>query len=269
MAADTTSKVKILLEVCVDSVESALAAVRGGADRLEVCGNLGFGGGTTPSIGLLRSIQSATPGIPIMAMVRPRVGDFLYSTSEIEVMLEDIRAFKRHSVQGVVFGVLTEEGSIDVEKTKLLVGEASPLEVCFHRAFDLTGDVYRAFGDILSISGITRILTSGQGVSAPASLEVLASLMQSAKSQSETPGLRQLRILPGSGINASSIKKVCDVLLPQGLREVHLSGGQWIDGNMAFRPGGMGMGAGGDREWAIWRTSEESVQAVRTFLDSL
>ncbi|KAG9314098.1 CutC family-domain-containing protein [Chiua virens] len=109
---------KLTIEVCIDSVESAAAAVRGGANRLELCSNLGYGGGTTPSIGLLRSVKKAVPNIPIMAMVRPRAGDFVYSEGELDVMLQDISVFKEHGVQGVVFGALTASGDVDESKVK-------------------------------------------------------------------------------------------------------------------------------------------------------
>lgn len=96
------------------------SAIRGGANRLELCGNLGLGGGTTPSLGLLKAVQKAVKShnIPIMVMIRPRVGDFLYSDSEMEVMLEDIQIFSKHGAQGFVFGVLTREGRVDIERTK-------------------------------------------------------------------------------------------------------------------------------------------------------
>ncbi|KAF5388520.1 hypothetical protein D9757_004690 [Collybiopsis confluens] len=113
----------ILFEICIDSVESALNAVHGGASRLELCGNLGVGGGTTPSLGLFKTVHKAIKpyNIPVMVMIRPRTGDFLYSDADMEVMLEDIRAFKELDVQGFVFGVLTREGRVDVERTRMCV----------------------------------------------------------------------------------------------------------------------------------------------------
>ncbi|KAG5721723.1 hypothetical protein E4T56_gene13584 [Termitomyces sp. T112] len=117
----------ILIEVCVDSVESARNAAHAGADRLELCANLGLGGGTTPSLGLLKSVQKVV-GLPIMAMIRPRTGDFCYSDQELEVMLEDIRVFKEHDVRGIAVGVLDKDGRVDAERMKSILDEALPLE---------------------------------------------------------------------------------------------------------------------------------------------
>ncbi|EIW64165.1 uncharacterized protein TRAVEDRAFT_41581 [Trametes versicolor FP-101664 SS1] len=114
------STTRITIEVCIDSVESALAAIRGGADRLELCGNLGLGGGTTPSLGLFKAVREATPdGMPIMVMVRPRTGDFLYTDAEFGIMREDIKAFKEARADGVVLGILHKDGGIDTSRTKV------------------------------------------------------------------------------------------------------------------------------------------------------
>ncbi|KIJ66244.1 hypothetical protein HYDPIDRAFT_109238 [Hydnomerulius pinastri MD-312] len=264
MAVSTRDQLlKLTIEVCVDSVESALAAVQGGANRIELCGNLGLGGGTTPSIGLLKAVQRAVDA-PIMAMVRPRTGDFVYSEDELGVMLEDINAFKECRVQGVVLGVLTSDGTIDVEQVQRLVSVAKPLEVCFHRAFDMTPDPKDAFGKLSKIQGITRVLTSGHGQSATSdeALETLASLLESAR---YTP----IGVLPGSGINASTVPALCKALLPHGLKEIHLSGGKWVDGASSHRREGMGMGVGGAGEWGVWRTDRDAVRKVRELVDSL
>jgi len=118
----------LILEVCVDSVQSAISATRGGADRLEVCGNLGIGGGTTPSLGLVRAIQKALPHLPIMAMIRPRAGDFFYTQEELDVMLEDIRLFKSVGIAGVALGALNPDGTVDVLRTRMLVEAALPMQ---------------------------------------------------------------------------------------------------------------------------------------------
>ncbi|KAI0059409.1 hypothetical protein BV25DRAFT_1889658 [Artomyces pyxidatus] len=255
-----STRSQITVEVCVDSLQSAANAVNGGADRLEVCGNLGLGGGTTPSMGLVQAIQRKFPETPLMVMVRPRTGDFCYSSSEFDVMLEDVGLFNNIGVAGVVFGVLQSDGKVDIQRTKSLVDLAWPMKVCIHRAFDMTPDAMEAYDAISQISGVTRILTSGQGASAPSSLPILRSLLERAQHSGPS-------ILPGSGISPKTISTVLDALLPMGLTEVHLSGGHWREGEMAHRPIGMGMGVGGDGEWGIWQTEESIVREVRHTVD--
>ncbi|KAI0368863.1 hypothetical protein BV20DRAFT_947357 [Pilatotrama ljubarskyi] len=260
------SSQRITVEVCIDSVESAIAAIRGGADRLELCGNLGLGGGVTPSLGLFRAVREETPdGMPIMAMIRPRPGDFLYTDAEFRVMREDVKAFKEAGADGVVLGILQKNGKIDLARTKMLAEEAAPMQVCFHRAIDMTSqDILTAHLEISSIPQITRILTSGQAPSAPepSALPTLRTLLRNA---SRMPASAQ--VLVGSGINAHTAGPLLAELLPCGLREVHLSGGEWIPSAMEFRREKMGMGLRGECEWAIWRTSEEKVRAVRELVD--
>ncbi|KAF7307151.1 Stearoyl-CoA desaturase [Mycena indigotica] len=218
---------------------SNISAVQGGANRLELCGNLGVGGGTTPSLGLLKAVQQVVD-VPIMAMVRPRIGDFLYTPAELDVMIQDIRIFKENGVAGVVFGALKADGHVDMDATRRLVNEAGPLQVCFHRAFDMTPDPSQAFHDIASIEGVTRILTSGHEPTALEGLETLKSLCRQAN--------KHLNILPGSGINAATVRRVLEALLPLGLTELHLSGGSWVEGGMVHRRGKMGMGVHDVRE---------------------
>ncbi|TBU40016.1 copper homeostasis CutC domain-containing protein [Dichomitus squalens] len=281
----STSPQSLTIEVCIDSVESAIAWVTlaatnhpllssalsirahlGRADRLELCGNLGVGGGTTPSIGLFKQVRAAIPGTPIMVMVRPRTGDFFYSEAELEVMKEDIRAFRDAGADGVVFGILNKDGRIDVDHTQSLAQEAGDMQICFHRAFDMSSqDVLTAHLDISKIPQVTRILTSGQAPTAPspAALPKLRTLIRTA---SHMPA--SATILVGSGVNAQTIGPLLKELLPCGLREVHLSGGSWVASEMEFRRPQMGMGVGGDGEWGIWRTSEERVREVRSIVDA-
>jgi len=271
MAALEPDTHPVLIEVCVESVESALAAVRGGADRLELCGNLGVGGGTTPSVGLFKRVKQAVPAVPLMVMIRPRTGDFLYSPAELDVMIEDIRTFKSLGAEGVVFGVLRANGWIDVESTQRLAIEASGMEVCFHRAFDMTPDPAdemdsdAPLNQLAQIPNITRVLTSGRNPSAPDSIRTLRGFLRYAQvlsAEHRTP-TNPLGILPGSGINPSTVPQLLYDLLLLGLREVHLSGGSWVEGGTEFRRDGMGMGVSGSGEWGIWRTNEESVRQVR------
>ncbi|KAJ3787154.1 copper homeostasis CutC domain-containing protein [Lentinula aff. detonsa] len=259
----------ILIEVCIDSVESAMSAIRGGANRLEVCGNLAMGGGTTPSLGLLKAVREAVESfqVPIMVMIRPRTGDFLYSESEMQIMIEDIRIFNENGVEGFVFGVLTEEGRVDVARTKRLVEASFPARVCFHRAFDMTRDPMEAMIDIMRIGGISHILTSGQGKSASQSLEILASLLKATRNSQDQSS--SLTIMPGSGINPNTVGHVVNTLLPLGLSEIHLSGGSWMEGGMSFRREGMGMGVGGKGNWGIWRTDEGVVREVKAQVEAM
>ncbi|KAJ3984809.1 copper homeostasis CutC domain-containing protein [Lentinula detonsa] len=258
----------ILIEVCIDSVESAMSAIRGGANRLEVCGNLALGGGTTPSLGLLKAVQEAVESfqVPIMVMIRPRTGDFLYPESEMQIMIEDIRIFNENGVEGFVFGVLTEEGRVDVARTKR--GSIQWL-VCFHRAFDMTRDPMEAISDIMRIGGISRILTRQaqfSRVHPSQSLEILASLLKATRNSRDQSS--SLTIMPGSGINPQTVGHVVNTLLPLGLSEIHLSGGSWMEGGMSFRREGMGMGVGGKGDWGIWRTDEGVVREVKAQVEA-
>ncbi|KAL1757281.1 copper homeostasis CutC domain-containing protein [Schizophyllum commune] len=233
----TLSRTRIAIEVCVDSVESALNAVHGGADRIELCGSLGVGGGTTPSLGLLKCVRRAVNGVPIMAMVRPRSGDFVYTEDDMDVMLDDIRIFKRHGARGVVIGVLRPNGTVDVKRTKRLVDEALPMQ------------------------GTCSSITIGHGPTAPGSIPVLRQLLN--RISDGTPWA--LSILPGSGISPDTAGEVLEALVPHGLTELHMSGGVWEEGTMDFRRPDMGMGAGS--EWGVWRTQADRVRAVRAIAD--
>ncbi|CAE6522237.1 unnamed protein product [Rhizoctonia solani] len=264
----------IILEVCVDSLESASAAVEGGAHRLEVCGNLPLFGGTTPSLGLVRLIQKYFPSIPLMVMIRPRVGDFVFSAEEIETMLEDISAFRTLGVHGVVVGALLPDGSVDREGCGRLAAAALPMQITFHRAFDLTADPNQALKDVASIPGITRILTSGHAtprVYEPASLERLTELVVSVPPSTLSASRQNkgshnitdatLRIVPGSGINPQTIGRVFSAV-GELVDEYHMSGGSWIDkpthasGGEEFQMGPRGY------EWAVWKTDANQVRGV-------
>ncbi|PPR01930.1 hypothetical protein CVT24_001269 [Panaeolus cyanescens] len=258
----------LLIEVCVDSVESAIAAVKGGADRLEICSNLGIGGGTTPSFGLVTAIQKAVD-IQLMIMVRPRVGDFVYSKNEIEVILNDIKLFKQlEGLRGFVVGALTPDGRVDIESMKKIVDEILPLEVSFHRAFDMTRSAKEALQDISDIGGIARVLTSGHKSKAIDGLSTLESLFKQRKELVDDD-VWGLTIMPGSGVNASTIPILFKQLVPLGLKEIHLSGGEWISSSTKYKRSGLGMGASSDTEWQVWRTKEAAIKEARRVADEL
>ncbi|MBL7973072.1 MAG: copper homeostasis protein CutC, partial [Prolixibacteraceae bacterium] len=155
----TTNSGTLIFEACVETLEDAVAAEQRGANRIELCSALDQDG-LTPSAELtMQCVQNLS--IPVMAMVRPRGGDFVYSEAEIRQMESEIEFFKQSGVAGVVFGLLTRDGAIDVENTKRLANLALPLEVTFHKAIDYSADIFESFQELNEVDGITRVLTSG------------------------------------------------------------------------------------------------------------
>ena len=197
------------VEICVDSVESAIASARGGAERLELCSALSEGG-ITPSSGLIRVVRAAVP-IQLFVIIRPRGGNFVYSDSELDVMRKDILAVKALGVNGVVLGVLTRDDEIDQARTRELIELARPLQVTFHRAFDVCRNMDRALEDVIA-SGADRILTSGGKTDAMSGLSAIAAFQQKAG--------QRVRIMAGGGIRASNVRTI---VLQTGVREVHTS----------------------------------------------
>jgi copper homeostasis protein len=188
---------KCLLEISVETLEAALAAERGGADRIELCGDLPLGG-VTPGADLVRTVR-AQVGIPIFAMIRPRAGDFVYSTTEFAAMKRSTVGAKESGMDGVVLGVLTKDHRVDAARTRELVELAKPLPVTYHRAFDETADLHQALEEVIQ-SGAKRILTSGGSKSAQAGAGVLAKLIEAAG--------ERIVIVPGAGISSANIVEV-------------------------------------------------------------
>ena len=186
-----SSKPIIPLEVCCGSAEDAIAAYRGGAFRVELCSDL-FHGGLTPSMGTLKTVQKDAPALSVMCMVRPREGGFCYTATEFDVMLADAAAFAEAGAQGVVFGFLHEDGTIDAERCKKLLSVLpASCERVFHRAFDLTPDPFATMEKIIEL-GFTRILTSGQKPTVPEGVRLIRELTEKAGDRIE--------IMPGAGI---------------------------------------------------------------------
>lgn len=197
----------VLVEAAVESLDDALAAVSGGADRLELCANLSVGG-TTPDQSLIESVLRRVD-VPVFAMIRPRGGSFVYAAVEIDHMRRDIEMALDLGVAGVVLGALDSANHVDVERTQSLVGVAGGQRVTFHRAFDRTPDV-RAAADALMSLGVARVLTSGGAATASDGAATLGSLVEHVGGR--------LAILAGGGVRANNVR---DIVQRSGVREVH------------------------------------------------
>jgi copper homeostasis protein len=198
---------KYVLEISVESVEAALAAERGGAERVELCGSLSIGG-VTPSAEVMRAIRGQLR-IPIFTMIRPRPGDFVYSATEFAAMKVEIGSAKKVGMNGVVLGILDSKRNMDVARTRELVELARPLPTTFHRAFDECGDLLQTLEDAIR-TGASRILTSGGAPTALEGAAMLASLVAAAQSR--------IVIVPGAGINASNVAEIAE---KTRAREIH------------------------------------------------
>jgi copper homeostasis protein len=197
----------ILIEAAVESPESALAAERAGADRIELCANLNDGG-TTPSAGLIAAVLNQIQ-LPVFVMIRPRGGGFVYSDDEIDAMTRDIERVGSTGIAGIVTGVLTPDARVDVERTSTLVHAAAGLPVTFHRAFDSTANLPGALEQLIQI-GVSRVLTSGGAPTASEGASVIAALVGQAR--------ERIAIIAGGGIREHNVR---DVIARTGVREVH------------------------------------------------
>lgn len=252
-----------VLEVCVDSTASALAAKRGGADRLELCADL-IVGGTTPSLTLVQQVKAET-GLPVRALLRPRFGDFCYDSYELAQMEQLAAELVEAGADGIVTGVLTPEGALDAGAMQPIYAAARkaaekagrPVACTLHRAFDVCADPFAALETARSM-GLCTILTSGQAASAPQGAALLRQLTERAG--------KDVEILAGAGVSAQNIP----VLAAQtGVRAFHLSGKQVQQSRMTFRREGVPMGLPGFSEFEVWQTSEANIRAARQALDSL
>lgn len=199
----------ILLEICCGSAEDAIEAARGGADRVELNNNL-FQGGLTPSLGTLE-ITKEQIGIPVMAMVRPRAGGFCYTETELAVARADAKALLRHGADGLVFGFLNADGTVDEGQTRAFVDLAEGKPCVFHRALDVVPDWKRALEQLIR-AGVTRVLTSGQQSNVFFALETIRDMIAFAGGEIE--------ILPGAGITLENVDRVVAVT---GCTQVHLA----------------------------------------------
>jgi len=200
---------KILLEICCGSIDDAIQAEQGGADRVELCSAL-FLGGLTPSLGTLLEAKQRLK-IPVITMIRPRAGGFCYSEAEFATMEGDAEAAVANDADGIVFGFLQPDGSIDLARTLRLRKLAGSRQAVFHRAFDVTPDPLKALDQLIDLN-ITRVLTSGQKNSVPEGADLIKRLIDYAKGRIE--------ILPGGGIAAHNLQ---DVIQRTGAQQIHMT----------------------------------------------
>ncbi len=209
----------MIIEICANSLTSALNAQAGGAGRVELCSELSLGG-ITPSAGMIELVRKKLK-IDVFVLIRPRGGDFCYTSDEIEIIQKDIEFCKKVGCDGVVLGVLNPDGTIDIEIMKKLVELARPMQVTFHRAFDICKNPLNALDQIIDL-GIERILTSGQQNLAIDGLSFLEKLIQQSQNR--------LIIMAGSGVNATNFSDFQKI----GIQEIHFSAKRQVNSFMFF-----------------------------------
>jgi len=244
-----------LLEICLDSVESAVNAEHGGADRVELCAGLPEGG-TTPSAGMIAAVRKSIK-IGLQVMIRPRGGDFCYSADEFSIMQRDILIAKQLGANGVVFGLLTLEGRIDKPRMQQLVELSRPLKVTCHRAFDMTANLPQALEDLIELR-VDRVLTSGSQRSAIDAMPTLKQLVQNAEGQ--------IQVMACGEISISNVKAVVNYT---GVGEIHAGLGESVSSAMRFKNSRIDMGSFTSSEYQRTIVSEHSVKELRAALDSV
>lgn len=240
---------EFMVEVCANGVESCLAAQEGGADRVELCAGIPEGG-TTPSYGEIKVARRVLTTTRLHVIIRPRGGDFLYSDLEVERMAQDIGMCRDLGVDGVVFGCLKADGTIDVERNRYLMKCSRGMSVTMHRAFDRAADPQRALEEIIDL-GFDRILTSGQQPKAVQGVELLAKLNRQAAGR--------IILMAGSGVTEQNIR---DIREATGLHEFHFSGRESRPSAMQYVNPNLYMGRPGASEAALDYTTARRVAAT-------
>ncbi|HEU5290447.1 MAG TPA: copper homeostasis protein CutC [Cyclobacteriaceae bacterium] len=239
----------MIIEIVVFNIESAIQAQVGGANRIELCDNPSEGG-TTPSVGVIEQAKKNL-SINVFVMVRPRGGDFCYSDHEFGAMKRDIEVCKQLKVDGVVFGILTSDGRIDMERNKELIELARPMKVTCHRAFDMTRDPLRALEDCISV-GFDRILTSGQKPQAIQGIDLITQLNQQANGR--------IVIMPGSGVNEENI---ATLVSKTGVKEIHFSARRYITSKNPKHNDLIRFTDALKDDWGSWVTDASVVRRMR------
>jgi copper homeostasis protein len=248
-------KESVLIEICVDSVASAVAAERGGADRVELCSDL-LEGGLTPSTGLMAAVRSRI-SIGLQIMIRPRAGDFCYDGEEIEVMHRDIKVARDLGADGIVLGILTPEGTVDVRRTRQLVELAPPLNATFHRAFDMSADLSMALEDVCA-TGAGRLLTSGGEQTCSEGSTTIAHLVKKARGR--------IIVMAGGGIRCGDAASLIE---RTGVSEIHAGLSHSFASPMLYRNPRVSMGQAQGREYQRAHVLEENVRELRRCVSSM
>ena len=246
----------MVVEIVVFNLESALKAQEGGADRIELCDNQGEGG-TTPSAGIIEMVRQNL-NIDVYVMIRPRGGDFCYSNYDFHAMKRDIALCQRASVDGLVFGILNPDGTIDKKRCRELISRCRPLKVTCHRAFDMTRDPFEALEDCIA-AGFDRILTSGREARAVEGTALLSELVKKARGR--------IAIMAGSGLDEET---VVEIVRRSGVREIHFSAATYRASGMQFRNekiAGMGQQSGG--EYSLRTVDPQRIRATRALAESV
>jgi copper homeostasis protein len=241
------------LEICVDSVASAFAAEAGGAERIELCSAL-IEGGLTPGPGLLRAVCSQLR-IGVHVMIRPRGGDFLYTAEELTVMRYDIEEAARWGAAGVVLGLLTAAGEVDVARTRELVNLARPMKVTFHRAIDLTRDVQQSLGAVIE-TGAAFVLTSGGEQTVIQGQGQIRRMVEAANGQ--------IRVMAGGGVRPDNVE---GLIAATGVSDIHAALRTAIPSQMAFRTQKVQLGDAGSDSYDRTEVRVEDVKILRQAMD--
>jgi copper homeostasis protein len=246
-----------VLEVCVDSMASARAAIAGGADRLELCSALGMGG-LTPYAQLLQQIRQES-NIAIRCLMRPRAGDFLYTPDEIRMTARQVEQLRALGADGFVIGCLTPEGDLDENAMEPLLRAAEGLGLTLHRCIDVARDPLGTYLQAASM-GFDTVLTSGAAASCVLGKETIGAMLQLQQMQ------KGPQVLIGSGVNACVIRDFRREY--PAAKAFHMSGKTELPSGMIFRREGVPMGIPGLDEWHIPQTDETAIRAARAALDA-
>jgi copper homeostasis protein len=243
----------MVLEICVDSVDSARAAERGGAQRVELCSDL-LEGGVTPSSGLIAEVRESLT-ILVFVLVRPRAGDFFYTPEEFSVMKRDIEAAKAYGADGVVAGVLLRDGQVDVARTTELVDLARPMELTFHRAIDRVPEIEEALDQVIA-TGADRILTSGASQTAVQGIRTIAQIITRAENR--------IRVMVCGRVRKDNIGRIAQ---KTNASEFHASLRTKSKSPVTYQNPGLSLGEAGIDEFARYAVMADDVRALREAME--